>query len=214
MPLTRAAVRELDRRAIEEFGLPGIVLMENAARNAAELLARLNPARERVAIACGPGNNGGDGYAMARHLDRLGQTAHVFAFAPPTAADAVTNYRVIDRMGLPITVGPAVPAFDRFGWIVDALFGTGLDRPLTSPFDAVVLAINSSGTKVLAIDVPSGLDADTGLPLGPCVHATHTLSLVGMKQGFLHNHARDYVGELHFADIGAPRRLVDQFLGA
>lgn len=212
MPLSRASVRELDRRAIEEFGLPGIVLMENAARNAAELLARLNPARERVAIVCGPGNNGGDGLAMARHLDRLGLTAHLFMPVEPTTPDARVHLHVAERMLLPVTRGAAIPAFDRFGWVVDALFGTGLTRPIESPMSDWVDAINASSAKVLALDTPSGLDVDTGLPLGPCVRATHTISFVGMKAGFQEKSAREWVGELHFADIGAPRRLVDEYL--
>ena len=102
MPLTRAAVREIDRRAVEEFGIPSIVLMENAGRGATEVIHRLNPLRERVAIVCGPGNNGGDGLVIARHLDRLGQSAVVWIFgsADGLSPDAAINLRIVERMRL------------------------------------------------------------------------------------------------------------------
>jgi NAD(P)H-hydrate epimerase len=217
MPLTRAAVRELDRRAIDEFGIPGVVLMENAGRGAAEILAGLNPLRERVAIVCGPGNNGGDGFVMARHLDRLGVPVNVWLFAEPKdwSPDAATNFRVVECMGLPLTHSTAngpTGALTGFGWIVDALFGTGLHGPLRAPWDEIIQAINSSGVKVLAVDIPSGLDCDTGEPLGTAVKANHTVTFVGMKEGFLTAAAREFVGEIHFVDIGAPRKLVDEYL--
>ena len=114
MALTRQAVREIDRRAIEEYGIPGVVLMENAGRNAAELLRDLNPLRLRVAIVCGPGNNGGDGFVMARHLDRLGLTVNMYLFADPNtlSPDAAVNYRTVERMGLPLAVSGR-PSFRR-----------------------------------------------------------------------------------------------------
>jgi len=211
MPLTRAALRAIDRRASEEYGIPGVVLMENAGRNAAEILHRLNPLRLRVAVACGPGNNGGDGCVIARHLDRLGipVTVRLFCDAGRLAGDAAVNYNVVVRMGL---VGSADLSFAGFGWIVDALFGTGLTRAIGPPHDAVVAAINASGSQVLAVDIPSGLDCDTGRPLGPTVRAHHTVSFVGLKEGFVSLESRALVGEVHFADIGAPRRLIDEYL--
>jgi NAD(P)H-hydrate epimerase len=215
MALTRQAVREIDCRATEDFGIPSIVLMENAGRNAAELLNTLNPLRLRVAIACGHGNNGGDGLVMARHLDRLGHTVNVLLFADPKALspDAAVNHRIVERMGLPISLmpTPSPSLFQGYGWIADALFGTGLSRAPSAPFDAVINAINDSGAKILAVDVPSGLDCDTGRPLGECIRASHTVTFVGMKEGFLFPEARQFVGELHFADIGAPRRLIDEY---
>jgi NAD(P)H-hydrate epimerase len=219
MPLTRAAVREIDRRAAEEFGIPSIVLMENAGRGAAEVIYRLNPLRERVAIACGPGNNGGDGLVIARHLDRVGLPVVVWVFGSVAdlSPDAAVNYRIVERMRLPLTVTQGAPppdVFRGFGLVVDALFGTGLSRPLGAPFDAAVEAVNASGARVVAVDVPSGLDCNTGRPLGATVRAHHTVTFVGMKEGFAVADARPYVGEVYFADIGAPRRLVDEYLRA
>ena len=97
------------------------------------------------------------------------------------------------------------------GWIVDALFGTGLDRALAAPFDEIVAVINASQRPVLAIDIPSGLDCDTGQPLGPTMKAAHTATFVAWKKGFLEPAAQPWIGEVHVIGIGAPKKLVDQF---
>src|SRR3954451_22068020 len=148
--LTRDEVRELDRRAIEGFGVPGIVLMENAGRGCAELLMRLTPARQPTVILCGPGNNGGDGFVIARHLDNHGWRVTVLFFTNriPETGDAAVNYRIAHRAGLLYGVEDgAIPTAPpqlldlqitlRPGWVVDALFGTGLARPLGEPYDRV-----------------------------------------------------------------------------
>jgi NAD(P)H-hydrate epimerase len=228
--LTRDEVRELDRRAIEEFGVPGIVLMENAGRGAAELLMRLNPDRKPVVILCGPGNNGGDGFVIARHLDNAGWPVSVRVFAevangavPVLSPDAATNYTRFRqshwvRLAHPNhwSVHPLLrdELWDELKthcWVVDALFGTGLSRPLAVPFDEVIAQINSSQNPVLAVDFPSGLDCDTGGLLGPTVRATHTATFVAPKRGFLNPNSKQWTGEVHTIDIGAPRALVDEY---
>jgi NAD(P)H-hydrate epimerase len=245
--LSRDEVRELDRRAINDFGVPGIVLMENAGRGCAELLMELNPERKMVVILCGPGNNGGDGFVIARHLDNNGwkvrllaivlpaqtvQTAGsqritrglLFAGLPP---DAYANYEIISRCGLmllPLSQRPLAARENVFlqndlsdelikpdCWIVDALFGTGLSRALGSPFDELVSIVNASSNPVLAVDIPSGLDCDSGEPLGPTIRATHTATFVAHKRGFLNPESRKWTGEIHVVDIGAPRVLVDEY---
>src|SRR5262249_12127900 len=152
MYLTREEVRALDRRAIEEFGVPGVVLMENAGRGAAELLLALG-AHGPVIICCGKGNNGGDGFVIARHLDNHAIPVRVLLFAHPGGlrGDAAIHYGVIAKSGLPMTVhGDAIDEtvlrleLDAAEWIVDALFGTGLTGPLRAPFDQIVAAINAS----------------------------------------------------------------------
>ncbi|HEY1192284.1 MAG TPA: NAD(P)H-hydrate epimerase [Gemmata sp.] len=223
--LSRSEVRELDRRAVEEFGVPGVVLMENAGRGAAELLMRLNPERKATVVLCGPGNNGGDGFVIARHLDnaRWPVCAWVFASAESFPGDAATNYQIAERSrrGL-IQAGPGTPTvhsveilakthLNSKTWVVDALFGTGLSRALASPLSELVERVNASGCPVLAIDIPSGLDCDTGEPLGPTVRATHTATFVTHKRGFLNPGAQAWTGEVHVIDIGAPRALVDQY---
>jgi NAD(P)H-hydrate epimerase len=222
--LTRADVREFDRRAIDGFGVPNLVLMENAGRGAAELLARLNPDRKPVVVLCGPGNNGGDGFVVARHLDARGWPVDVQVIAKTNrqAGDADVNFDILFASGIPFTqhhpdhfdarqrefVGQRVRSA---GWVVDALFGTGLSRALAAPYDEVVTQVNASGNPVLALDIPSGLDCDTGEPLGPTVRAAHTATFVAPKRGFLNPAARDWTGEVHVIDIGAPRALVEEY---
>jgi NAD(P)H-hydrate epimerase len=219
--LSRAAVRDLDRRAIHEYGVPGVVLMENAGRGAAELLVRLNPDRQRVLILCGPGNNGGDGFVMARHLQNRGLDVDVLLFGEVKrlSPDAAVN-AVIWQRSAPLWTAAADRRLDADqwrivagapGWIVDALFGTGLTRPLGPPFDEVVSAVNASGRPVLAVDIPSGLDCDTGEPLGPTIRAAHTATFVAPKLGFASLNAKPWLGEVHVLDIGAPRKLVDEY---
>src|SRR4051794_3996367 len=149
--LSRAEVRDLDRRAIHEYGVPGVVLMENAGRNAAELLLRLKPRPGEVLIVCGPGNNGGDGFVMARHLQNAGaDVGVVYPADRPPKGDAGVHYAIADKAGLigpvpgtgPDALAALVAGVE--GWVVDAMFGTGLTRALESPFAEVVAAVNSS----------------------------------------------------------------------
>jgi NAD(P)H-hydrate epimerase len=211
--LTRAQVREVDRRATEEFGVPGIVLMENAGRGAAELLLSLG-VKGPVTICCGKGNNGGDGFVIARHLDNRGISVDVLLFARPQqlSGDAAVNCRIIERARVPLMVEPDTAAVTKklaeAQWIVDALFGTGLTGAVRPPLDGVIAAINSSGKPVLAVDIPSGLDCDTGQPLGATVRATHTATFVAPKVGFGLAAANEWLGQVHVIDIGAPRAVL------
>lgn len=218
MLLSRDEVRALDRRAIEEFGVPGVVLMENAGRGCAELLRSLG-IHGPVVVCCGKGNNGGDGFVIARHLDNGQVPVKVLLFAQPEelAGDASINYRIIDKAGLSIESLGLRPLdgeklrreLAAAEWVVDALFGTGLTGPVRPPFDEVIAAISAGSTRVLAVDIPSGLDCDTGQPLGPTVRADHTATFVGLKKGFADPAARSWLGQVHVVDIGAPRILVD-----
>jgi NAD(P)H-hydrate epimerase len=215
MFLTRDQARALDRRAMEEFGVPGVVLMENAGRGCAELLRSLGVTGP-VVICCGKGNNGGDGLVIARHLDNAGVPVRVLLFADPAGlvGDAAVNCRIVERSGLPLVMNPNNDALTHelaaAQWVVDALFGSGLQGPLRPPFDRVVEAINASGARVLAVDIPSGLDADTGRPLGPTVRAHHTATVAAPKRGFFELEAKPWLGEIHVIDMGAPRRLTEE----
>jgi hydroxyethylthiazole kinase-like uncharacterized protein yjeF len=224
--LTRQALREVDRLASAEFGIPSIVLMENAARHLADVAAAIldNSAGARVLIACGPGNNGGDGLALARHLHNAGDRVGVILAAPEDryAGDARTNLDIARRMGIErveAREGSAAAEFrrvvDRLGGadlVVDALLGTGLRGAAQGVFAELIREINASSppVPVLAVDIPSGLDADSGIPAGPCVRATTTVSFVGLKEGFTRLEAQAYLGEIVVADIGAPRELTER----
>jgi NAD(P)H-hydrate epimerase len=212
-PLTAAQSRALDRFAMDALGIPGVVLMENAGRNAAHLLLQLG-ARGPVAVCCGKGNNGGDGFVVARHLAVAGVPALtvLFADAATLTGDAAVNYAILTKCGLPVETMPDESRLSAIlagaDWVVDALLGSGLKGQVKAPFDRAIAAINACGKPVLAIDVPSGLDADTGLPLGTAVRATHTATVAANKAGFALDHARPYVGEVRVIDMGLPPGLI------
>ena len=213
--LMRSQVRDVDRRAIEHYGLPGIVLMENAGRNAASLLRELE-IRGSVAICCGKGNNAGDGFVVARHLENSGVDVIVLLATPSTSlnGDAAVHFGVLRRAGTPILEPTADVSsiwrdeLARCDWIVDALLGTGTRGVVREPFVSLVAAINASGRPVLALDLPSGMDCDTGELLGCCVRAQHTATFVARKPGFDVPGAADFTGRVHVLDIGVPRRLL------
>ena len=215
-PMSRNAVRLVDRRAIEEYGLPGIVLMENAGRGCCELLYSLGIAGP-VIICAGKGNNAGDGFVMARHLDNRGHTVRLLMFCDPDElrGDARTNFHVIQSANVPWEVlgdhpQPAVlrDRLSQANWIVDALLGTGTQGNVREPYVTAIQAINEASAAVLAVDLPSGMDCDTGQPLGCCVQAEHTATFVARKIGFDAPDAADLTGAVHVIDIGAPRALL------
>lgn len=220
-PLSRDAVRDIDRRATSELGLPGVVLMENAGRGAAELLLRLG-VRGPVVICCGKGNNGGDGFVIARHLDLHGVATRVLLFCEPAdvTGDAATNLRVLQAAKFDIRVLGATPDAAELtrelaasDWIVDALLGTGTQGDIREPYVTGINAINAAharGVKVFAVDLPSGLDCDSGRPLGPCVEADHTATFVAPKLGFSAPGAAEFTGQVHVIGIGLPSTWVDE----
>jgi NAD(P)H-hydrate epimerase len=221
MFLSREEVRNLDKRAIEEFGMPGVVLMENAGRGAADVLMSLG-CRGPVIICCGKGNNGGDGFVIARHLDNRGIPVRVWLIARPNElqGDAAVNFQIISRTELQISIYDEARISEnalqidlgKAPWIVDALFGTGLTGRLEDPFDRIIQCMNEAKGRVLAVDIPSGLDCDTGQPLGPTVMAEHTVTFVAEKKGFANPDAKPWIGQVHVVDIGVPRRLLKNYV--
>jgi len=225
MYLTREQVRQIDRLAIEQLGIPGIVLMENAARSAAEAaLAMLTPPKANVAVLCGGGNNGGDGYAIARHLYNAGVSTTIYAATDTDRlkGDALVNYRIVRQMGLAVTpilteaqVDEHASTWPVFHLIVDALLGTGFTGQVREPLATIIHRCNAAsadptGPKVLAVDVPSGLDCDTGRPAAATIHADATVTFVAPKTGFAIDEAKPYLGRLIVAAIGAPPELIQQ----
>lgn len=230
--LTRDQVRAVDLRAIGEYSLPGIVLMENAGRNAAHLLMalasidRVDPPL-RMTIACGRGNNGGDGFVIARHLETLGAQVRILLACDPAAyrGDAAINHAVAVRAGIAIEPLESAPleawsaALAGSDWIVDALLGTGSSGAPRGAVAPAIRAINlgrdphgsdSRPGKIFAVDIPSGLDCDTGLAAGDCVRADVTATFVARKIGFDASGAGAFTGAVHVLDIGVPRRLLDE----
>jgi NAD(P)H-hydrate epimerase len=213
--LTRAQVREVDRLAVERYHMPSIVLMENAARAVTDAaLEMLRDRGDRVVIACGGGNNGGDGLAVARHLHNRRYPVEINLLASVTEfkGDALVNWQITREMGLPAEpFSAAALERDPPALVIDAVFGTGLSQPprgglLTS----YVHGLARSGAPVLSVDVPSGLDCDTGQPLGPCVRATRTVTFVAEKVGFANPAAAEFLGNTTVGDIGVPRELIEQ----
>lgn len=213
--LTRQAVRAVDQRAIAEYGLPGLVLMENAGRSAAEWLAGQPGVSGGVAIICGKGNNAGDGFVIARHLENRGFPVQVLLASPPEnlTGDAGVFHQVLIRAGTPVRpFSPAGLLAIGAEWIVDALLGTGLTGPVRDDLAEVINSINDSGRRVFAVDLPSGLDCDTGLPTGPCIRADHTGTFVARKRGFDNPASQTWTGTVHVLDIGVPCRLLDELI--
>jgi hydroxyethylthiazole kinase-like uncharacterized protein yjeF len=211
--LNREQSREIDRHAIEELGTPSIVLMENAGRGAVDVLERLG-IDGSVDIVCGKGNNAGDGFVIARHLDLRGHKCRVLLLSPPSElrGDAAINFSILTKAGVSIvdfgadTLAALVADTDA-DWIVDALLGTGAQGEPRSPFSLAIDWMNGQRAKRLAVDVPSGLDCDTGLPSAHTVRADHTCTFAAMKIGFLQPAAKPYIGTVHVCDIGVPPRL-------
>lgn len=207
-------VRSVDAWAATELGLPGIVLMENAGRSVAEILAAISPSipEDPVLILCGPGNNGGDGFVTARHLDGAGWPTLVVLAADPAKlkGDALFHFEILKRSRIPTVSAESFfgsgtrSPFDGISWVVDGLFGTGLTRALGEPFSRYVDQVNQSGKPVIAIDLPSGLNADTGLPLGLTIRAGHTVAMVAGRKGFSAPGSREYTGQVHIGSIGLP----------
>jgi len=207
--------RNVDWLAKSQGHIMGIVLMENAGRGIAEILLAENP-KGKVVICCGRGNNGGDGFVIARHLNAAGIDVQVLLFANPKEliGDACMNHAIIAHSDIPMKVltSPSVEdlksIFKDAVWVVDALVGTGQKGILRSPLDIVVRQINESGVKVLAVDLPSGLDADTGIASDPTIKATITATMVTPKTGFQNPDAQSYLGKLIVVGIGLPKWLL------
>ncbi len=217
--MTRDEVRAFDAWAINIVGIPGVVLMENAGRSCAELIEdKLKDVAEpKVCIFCGTGNNGGDGYVIARHLINRGIQVAVVVCGDrgKIKGDAKINLDILERMGRPVELlnpssGDITGEVERLGTgagvIVDSLFGTGLRGQLGDEYIRLIESINASNSPVMAVDIPSGLDCDSGEPLGGAIRATSTVTFVAVKKGFISANADQYTGEIFVASIGISTR--------
>lgn len=213
--LSRTQIRAFDAHAIRQ-GVPSLILMENAARGATDVLVSelLGSASEKtVTVLCGTGNNGGDGFAIARRLLVLGAKVHLFLFGAESALtpDAKTNAAAFIGVGGKLLDASSLDAsLDSSDAIVEALFGTGLSRPIEGTVRAVIEKLAPHRAKVLAVDIPSGLDADRGVVLGACVRAAITVTFAHWKLGLATPMGAEHTGRVVVQDIGVPRSLVTE----
>lgn len=208
--ISREGARAYDQHAIEELKIPGVVLMENAGRSASELTIRLAKERQlnNILIICGGGNNGGDGYVVARHLIQftdLKVNVVLTTQSEKLQGDALINYQILKNLGvdMPFISTSKLPQFlKQKTLVVDAMLGTGFQGELRENIATLIDLINQNAAAILAIDIPSGLDANTGKVSSSCIKATQTITFVAKKEGFKHPNARDYTGEISVANIG------------
>ena len=211
--LSAEQMRNVDRRTSERFGVPSIVLMENAALAVVDAIVEHYPDADRVAIICGLGQNGGDGFAVARHLENRGVVPVVLVIGDRTGikGDALTNFTICERLGIPIyevresdAVETALAHAADADLVVDAIFGTGLNRPPSGVHADVIRGIAELRIPVLAIDLPSGANASSGVPFEPCLQAEVTVTFAAPKLCHVFEPAALYCGEVIVADISIP----------
>ncbi|AZZ90799.1 NAD(P)H-hydrate dehydratase [Hahella sp. KA22] len=203
---TAAQVRQLDALAIQSMAAEnGYELMQRAGRSAFRALMRRWPEAERLTLFCGGGNNGGDGYVVAELALRHNLQVEIFALSDPQnlQGEAAQAFASCRAAGVDVTMWSPVSSISG-DIIVDAMLGTGLSGEVRDDYAAAITAINAAGKPIIALDIPSGLCADTGMPLGATVNAAMTVTFIGMKRGLLTGEAPDYAGELVFDELDAP----------
>ncbi|MFP4106405.1 MAG: NAD(P)H-hydrate epimerase [Phycisphaerae bacterium] len=218
--LTREQSRSIDQCAIETVQVPGVVLMENAGRNCADEIERFLKGLEdsRIAVVCGAGNNGGDGYVIARHLSMRGAEVAVLIVVPEEKikGDAETNLRIIRNLELDVRfveeeqLGSLAEGLESVDLIVDAVGGTGISGALRGSLAEAVEQMNSVQRPIVAVDIPTGLDCDSGRAEGPATKANLTITMVARKKGYDNPDSQTYTGEIVVADIGVPLEKVAQ----
>jgi hydroxyethylthiazole kinase-like uncharacterized protein yjeF len=218
--VTASEMQAMDHQTIETYGIPGQVLMENAGRGATGVLLDHfgDCIQNGVAIIAGKGNNGGDGFVMARNLAQKGTDVNVFLLGKRTAVKgaAAANLKLLAPLEIPVIELPDEEAFldyksefSSYGLLVDAILGTGLKSDVKKFFASVIALINSLNVPVFAVDIPSGLNSDTGQPCGTCIRAHATATFAFAKIGHFSCPGADYTGKLEIIDIGIPNHIVE-----
>lgn len=214
-------LQELDKLAIEKFNIKSLDLMETAGFHVAEAAVKTleQIRKDKVAVICGKGNNGGDGFVCARHLIDKGVDVRIFLIAEAfkLKGDALINYNLLkekqDIYEIPNLrdFEKSKNIFNHCNLFIDAIFGIGVNGQLKEPFRSVIKFLNDTGKPIVSVDVPSGLDATTGKILGECIKAERTVTFVLAKTGFFINEGPNYCGEIIVVDIGVPKELVDRY---
>ncbi len=218
---TAEEMQELDRKAIETYRIPGMILMENAGKGAAEVISNTFPDiyKKKIAIIAGKGNNGGDGFVIARYLLNQGVSVKVYLLTDPKGlrGDAETNLNIFQRMKGEVIPVPSSKDYvkikkdlEKFDVLVDGIFGTGLDAEVRGYYREVIDHLNTLQRPIVAVDIPSGLNANTGKPFGTAIRASLTITFGLPKMGHLIPPGIDYVGKVKVIDIGIPKRLVEE----
>lgn len=211
-------MKDIDQAAIEEFKVPSIVLMENAGRAAAEVAAlMLTDKNKKIVIVCGKGNNGGDGFVCTRHLVNKGVNVLVFLTCnrDQLKGDAKINFSILEKMNVSIYELTKEGNFTNLEnkiknseLVIDAIFGIGITGKIKEPYSEIINIINKNKNKVLALDIPSGLDATEGISLGSCIKADKTITFAVAKTGLVNKQGPTFSGEIIVADISIPKQLL------
>lgn len=222
--VTAAQMFEIDRLAVQEYGIPSVILMENAGRavfqEAMRMVKSSGHGERKIVCVCGKGNNGGDGFVCARHLLNRGLPVKVFMTADPDslAPDARLMFEILGKMGASIySLKPSGhftilrKSLQKASVVIDAIFGIGLSGEVRNFEKSIIHLINRSKRPVLAVDVPSGLDAASGKILGACIQAQRTLTFALLKKGFLTPEGRQCSGKVIIGDISIPRPLLNRY---
>ncbi len=207
---TREIVTGIDRETIKNYGIPGAILMENAGRALTEVICREFPEARSVSVIAGAGNNGGDGFVSARHLLSRGRQVKTYTLSDPKTykGDAKLNLNSLKKIGGSVErLRKNFSNFSPADVVVDAIFGTGLTRQVSGQYKSCIEFINSLETPTIAVDIPSGLDCDTGRPLGAAVRADITVTFILPKLGLVTHPGLDYTGQLFVASITSPQVL-------
>lgn len=213
--VSREEMRNLDKQASVAYGIPPILLMENAGRGSADLFAALHRKSEipgkKILILCGKGNNGGDALVAARHLWNRDFQVVIFLACEVAEMSKETQFQfeITQKMKIPTVKDSFTLILKNVDAVIDGLYGIGLNRSLAEEDLSLILKINHSHKPVLALDIPSGMDADTGLGLPECIHATWTATFGLPKKGFDNPLAQPFLGELLVVDIGLPKELLE-----
>jgi NAD(P)H-hydrate epimerase len=216
---TAKQIQQLDRVAIEHYKIESLFLMENAGKAVADEVAQAlkNSKNKKIAVFCGKGNNGGDGFVAARYLINQGFEIKNFLLGKvkEITSDAKINFDLLSKMGQEIIQIPDEKSFQKYKdklkgtiLIIDAILGVGLNGEVRQPYKTIINFLNKSRKTIVSVDVPSGLDATTGEPLGICIKANKTVTFGLAKTGFFKNQGSKFVGKLKVADIGWPKELV------
>lgn len=213
--VTREEMQWLDRMTTERYGIPSIQLMENAGREVCDVVQREFSPR-RVLVFSGKGNNGGDGFVAARHLVNRGYSVQVLFLEDPLKlkSDPLVNYTILEKIKVPLRMiddtfrEQEIQAYcKQADLVIDAIFGIGINSPVSGKYEKAISAVNQCGKRVVSVDIPSGLNADTGAIYGVAVKAWMTVALAYPKVGFFVNEGPTHAGRIEVVDIGIPREL-------